>query len=327
MPWQGIVAIVTGVAAIILIIVIIVVKNNKNFSANGEYKENKFGLSITDSGNKSTELEEQVKKYYITRINTLKIHPLFTTIINHVLYKSDTVDYRIKELFKLINNDELPISSERLSKLVDMTTHLFKCYVTSFKSSMDDFLNRALEDISRHDMNFTKSVKYMNSFMKDVESGSILVSIIDTVKMVGFNNDEIIRENEIYKDDVPSFFYTTFAKHVKSKTSDFYRDITISNTIMFSSSSNTEYDSFLSFVHGCSQLLDSITEYLYTLCCETKYEFILDICKSESIIYNSQNNIDKIFDNAVNSDSDAFELIENIDDLVEEIDTSENENP
>ena len=287
-PWQVYVGLIAFAIIAFLIIVIIVVAKNKNLNAKAETEKNKFGLSITDgesSGGDKTKkknaiilTKEDNVNVALMRLNMLKIHPVFTTSFNYVLYKSDKLLESQKSIIdKLINTKRNPknkILEETITKYSIILNTLIKNYILSFKSTLLKLIDDAETDITNDDKEFTNTLRSFKCFMEDTYNEINLYSVIDNLKCTGI----ITKNSNIEANEIPENIYTTFEKYIKSESSVLCRDIMISQYIIFSIDNNL-FERYTYFVNGLEQLLNSVLQYTFILYSETKYKIIYELCK------------------------------------------------
>ena len=280
-PWQ--IILIAFIALVLVAIIIILIKNNKNLKANGKFKENEIGIEITDSNNSKGKKEddtEMIDNLALSYLSMLKIHPIFTSIINNILYNT-SVNYREKELFKVILGSENP-DFTKLSRLATIANYFMKCYVISLKAEIEIILTETKNDLEEGDKSFKKSSQLIDNLIKDVELDTIISSTTDNIKIAGVNFNELEgpNSNKKEREQIPPYTFELFKKHIKTKTPELYRNLLISKNMMKTHLSINKMRPY-SFVTGLGFLLNSVLDHLYILCSEIKLEFLLDLSKEE----------------------------------------------
>lgn len=282
-PWQAIS--ISAITILVFVLIIILIKNNKNIKAKGKFKDNEVGLEITDSenskNNKKQDISEIIENISLSYLSMLKIHPIFTSIFNDILYNTSVI-YRERELGKLVANDHKE-NTRIIADVVTIVNYFLKCYIVSFKTNIEHILDKAKTDIENKDSTFKSTASIIDGFLKDVEDDIILSSTIDNMKITGINfNEPNDVGSKVKREQIPQYMYEIMTKYVKSKNPELYRNLLISKTMMKTHLAANQMRTY-SFVSGISFMLNSVLDYLYILCSEIRIEILLDILKKELI--------------------------------------------
>ena len=295
-PWQVYVGIIVFAIIAFLVMVIIVISNNKNISANAEHKDNKLGFSITDSESSSKKdnkkntvnlNNDQMTNILLSNLNTLKTHPLFTSVFGNILYKSDLLLDKTRHfVFESVLSQTQTNKKNRILILNDLYKYylivntLFKNYIVSFKSVLNKLIDDAEHDITSNDPSFKQTLNTYNIFLEDIVSNNLINAVVDNFKSTGASTNDYVLNPE----DIPEEIYNMFKGYIKDELDIFYRDMLICKNLIFSIDSNL-YKRYTYFITGLSQFFNSVLHYTVILFYQTRFSFFMKIYD----IYNLNN--------------------------------------